>query len=115
MVYGDFDAKLDALEPVFERVTHLHGRIGTPGSIQTPLQGHEGAEYVEHFRKLWTRTFQAFRRQADDTQILVFAPELLSPAIYYAPTDQNGTEYSDRWEDALIMNRIAQACWDACA
>lgn len=114
MVYGDLDAKLEALEPVFQRVTHLHGRIGTLGMIQTPLEGHEQAGYVDHFRKIWTRVFRAFRSQADTSDILVFAPELLSPAIYYAPVDQDGNEFSDRWQDALIMNKIAQECWDTC-
>ena len=113
MVYGDFDAKLDALEPVVERGTHMHGRIGTPGCIQTPLQGHEDADYVDHFRNIWTRVFKAFRRQAAPDQILIFAPELLQPAIYYAPVDRNGEEMSDRWEDVQIMAKIAKECWEA--
>jgi len=37
MPYGDFEAKLDLLEPVFERVGFMHGRIGHSSTMQLPL------------------------------------------------------------------------------
>ena len=30
MVYGDFEAKLDFMAPIFERVGFIHGRIAAP-------------------------------------------------------------------------------------
>lgn len=113
MRYGDFDAKLDALEPVFARVTHMHGRIGTPGCIQTPLDGYQDALYVRHFEQIWTRVFAAFKRHNPPEALLPFAPELLPPDIFYAPTDRDGTEFSDRWIDCRLMGAIARRCWDA--
>ena len=113
MVYGDFEQKLNDLQPVFDRVTHLHGRIGTPGCIQTPLQGYEDQPYVAHFRAMWTRVCAAFKQQATPQNVLIFAPELLWPAIYYAPVDQNGHEMSDRWQDVLIVANIFKECWAA--
>lgn len=113
MVYGDFAGKLDAIEPVLARTTHLHARIGTPGMIQAPLTGNMDTTWVGQFRDLWTRCFAAFQRQAEAGQILVFAPELLQPSIYYAPVDADGNEFSDRWVDAELMNQLARECWDA--
>ncbi|MCJ8336594.1 MAG: hypothetical protein MJH10_20575, partial [Epibacterium sp.] len=87
IVYGDFAAKLDFMQPVLERVTHFHGRIGTPGSIQTNITGHEDSTYVQHFCDIWRRAFAAFKATAPAESKLVFAPELLFPSIYYGPVD----------------------------
>ncbi len=109
MVYGGFDKKQAFIKPVLERVRFLHGRIGTPGCIQVAIQADQQPEpeYVTHFRRLWTA---CFRYGADR-----FVPELLAPAIYYARTfpDASGfpVEESDRWEQSLLLKRIAQECW----
>ena len=99
MVYGDFEQKLNDLQPVFDRVTHLHGRIGTPGCIQTPLKGFEDQPYVDHFRMMWSRICAAFKRQAKPDQILVFAPELLWPGS----TTPRLTPKEMKWETAGKM------------
>ncbi len=101
MVYGGFEKKLQFIQPVLERVRFVHGRIGTPGCIQVPVV--PGAEYVDHFRRLWTASFRHGAR--------IFAPELLAPGIYYARTF-NGIEESDRWEQSLILKRIAEECFE---
>jgi hypothetical protein len=111
LTYGDFDAKLDALAPVFERVEFIHGRIGTPGCIQVDIgHGTEGS-YVEHFREMWTRTFRAFLTSALPDDTIAFVPELLPPGNFYAPTfrasDGRRTEVGDRWQQAFILARIA--------
>jgi len=106
MVYGGFEKKLAFIRPVLERIGFLHGRIANPGCIQVPVV--DGALYVEHFRQLWTETFRA----APENHIC-FTPELLAPDIYYARTF-DGVEESDRWEQSLILKRIAQECF-ACA
>lgn len=112
LVYGDLDAKLDALQPVFERVRFLHGRIGTPGSIQVHVGDGKNRPYVQHFREVWSRVFEAFLRRADPDEQIVFAPELLSAANYYALQFRDATgklvEEGDRWEQALVLCRLAQ-------
>lgn len=114
MVYGDFDQRCATLQPVFDRVTHFHGRIGTPGRIQTELVGFEDKPWVGHFRQMWTACCRGFKAAATPGQILPFAPELLWGDIHYAPIDMaTGHEPGDRWADALAMCRIAQECWDA--
>lgn len=124
MVYGDFEAKLDFLQPVFDRVGFLHARIAAPGMIQAAVEDAVipprlavGADYLDHFKQMWTRAMDGFRAHADSGDVLVFAPELLCSGIYYARLipDANGTlgEGSDRYLEACIYQEIAKECWAA--
>lgn len=120
---GDFGAKLDALAPVLERTRYLHGRIGTSGSIQVDVgDGHDGDEPpVSHFRALWTRAFAGFLASALDDPVpapggaMGFAPELLPAEFGYAllqpGADGVPLETGDRWEQALVLTRIATECF----
>ncbi|MDQ8179378.1 hypothetical protein [Pelagicoccus sp. SDUM812005] len=111
MVNGHWDEKVDFIRPVLERVGFMHGRIATPGAIQAPVTGELESTYVQHFRELWRLCFEGFLKRAGPGDFLVFAPELLWPAIYYAPTLRNESggvsEIGDRWEDALLIRDIA--------
>ncbi len=110
MVYGGFEKKLEFILPVLERVRFVHGRIGNPGCIQVRVDPGRNPEpeYVAHFRQIWTACFRYGAR--------IFAPELLAPRIYYARTfpgpDGNPLEESDRWEQSLILKRIAEECFE---
>lgn len=100
MVYGGFERKFEFIQPVIERVRFVHGRIGNPGCMQVPVVTN--AEYVDHFRRLWTSSFRCGAR--------IFTPELLASDIYYARTF-DGIEEGDRWEQSLVLKRIAQECF----
>jgi len=123
MPTGDFDAKLDLLAPVFERVRYLHGRIGTAGCIQIDVGDGLAEERpsVAHFRAFWTRAFAGFLATAADDLVppadmeMGFAPELLPPEFGYAlvmpgPGDEL-RETGDRWEQALVLSRMASECF----
>lgn len=111
MVYGGFDRKVEFIGPVLERVRFLHGRIGSPGCIQVDIgDGDTAAQpYVAHFETLWKACFQGFRAAAAAGDRMLFVPELLSPRIYYgrllAP---GGEEESDRWQQSLVLARLAR-------
>ena len=111
LVYGEWDAKLDALQPVFDRVRFLHGRIGTPGCIQVDVGEGRNEPYVAHFVEIWSRVFEAFLRGAEADEQIVFAPELLSPANYYALRIRTASgqlaEVGDRWEQAFVLCDLA--------
>jgi hypothetical protein len=117
MVYGGFEMKFRFLQPVLERVRFLHGRIGNPGCIQVRIEASpsEDPPYVTHFKQLWTACFRNFIRAAGGEDSICFAPELLAPHIYYARTFPNRegilVEESDRWEQSLILKRIAEECF----
>lgn len=105
LVYGDLDAKLDALAPVFERCRMIHGRISNPGSIQVPVEPDDPAPYVAHFRRMWQAVL-AGCAAADDTTECPFVVELLSATAYYARTtmlDGGVGEETDRWAQADVL------------
>jgi hypothetical protein len=111
MVYGGFENKLAYIQPVVDRVRFLHGRIGNPGCMQVVIVENDPAPYVAHFRTLWTRCFEAYLCDPAPAQpFITFTPELLAPDIYYARTF-NGAEESDRWQQSLLLVRIARECF----
>jgi len=122
--YGDWDSKLDSMEPVFERVGFVHGRIASSGCMQVPIgaeltsrpaQAHGIVNYLDRFKELWTRAMLGFLRNAKPGDVLIFAPELLSGAHYYAREfpDSSGqlAEESDRYAEALLYKELARACF----
>ena len=115
MVYGDFNAKLEFIEPVFERVRFIHGRIGNPGSMQVDIGDGSNQTYVEHFKEMWTRSFKGFLKSARPGDYICFAPELLGPNIFYARVFKNSKgelqEEGDRWQQALLYTQIAKECF----
>ncbi len=119
MVYGGFENKLEFIRPVLERVRFIHGRIGNPGSMQVDIgDGDTGRHpYVAHFRTLWTEAFRGFRSSASPGDYILFVPELLSPALYYArllrAANDGLVEESDRWQQSMLLCRIATECFAA--
>ncbi len=120
MPYAGVELVRDFAAPVLERVGFVHGRIGNGGSMQTTIgdgtaesmSGNMSAGAVDHFSLLWSRIFSNFKRQAPAGTYLPFAPELLHAGIFYARAF-NGVEETDRWEQALVMTRMAQKLFDA--
>jgi hypothetical protein len=125
LVYGDWAAKLAFMEPIFARVGFMHGRIASPGCMQVPvdsnlaarpLQAHGSSNYLDHFKELWTRAMLGFLRNANPGDVLIFAPELLTHAYYYARMfpDASGqlVEESDRYAQALLYQSLARGCFD---
>jgi hypothetical protein len=115
MVYGDWEEKLAFLQPVFDRIRFFHGRCGTSGAMQMPLDHPNMEKALNHFRELWTRSCMGFLRSAQPGDFVSFNPELLHPEINYAPIypagDGTWAEGSDRWTDSLQMLDIAEECF----
>lgn len=123
MVYGDFGAKLDFMQPIFDRVGYIHGRIASPGRMQAsitriderPAEAVGEADYLADFKRLWTRAMSAFQCHAPAGSVLIFSPELLTPFYYYAGVSPGPTgapvETGDRYAEALLYLKIADACF----
>jgi len=117
MVYGDIEGKWSFMQPIFDRVRFIHGRIGNPGCMQVDIGlSGEGLSYVDHFREMWTRGFVGFLRSAGPGDYVIFAPELLGSSNFYARLFKNAdgklVEEGDRWQQALLYAKIAQKCFD---
>ena len=112
MVYGGFENKLEFIRPVLGRIGFLHGRVGNPCSMQVDVGdgGIEDRPYVGHFRAFWTESFLGFLRRRPLPDRFCFTPELLGPEIYYARIF-DGREESDRWQQSLVLVRIARECF----
>lgn len=124
LAYGDWAGKLAFMQPIFDRVGFMHGRVASPGCMQVPIgpdltsrsrQAHGAINYLDHFKELWTRAMLGFLRTAGPGDVLIFAPELLSGTNYYArkfpdPSAQL-TEESDRYAEALLYKDLAHACF----
>jgi hypothetical protein len=122
MCYGDFEARLRFLAPIFERVRYVQGRFADPGCIQRSPQNAGGEPFVEHIRHMWRLCFEGFLKTAAPGEVLPFAPELLpycvdegndagKQFVFYArQIEHNGVwrEESDRWTDALAILRFAR-------
>jgi hypothetical protein len=115
LVYGDWGTKLAFMEPIFERVGFMHGRIASPGCIQVPIDPAVPSSYLEHFKQLWTHAMLGFLRKAGPGDVLIFAPELLASTHFYARLFLNASgqfvEESDRYSQALIYKDLARACF----
>jgi hypothetical protein len=124
LTYGDWNSKLAFMEPIFERVGFLHGRIASSGCMQVPvdanlsarpLQAHGTLDYLDHFKELWTAAMLGFLRSAIPGDVLIFAPELLGSKHYYARLfpDASGqlVEESDRYAQALLYKDLARVCF----
>lgn len=115
MVYGGIENKWDFIQPVFDRVRFLHGRIGNPGCIQVDVKDKDD-EYVQHFKEMWKRSFLGFLKSAIPGDYICFTVELLKAEIFYERTvlNSNGSqqEEGDRWQQALLYKEIIQECWE---
>jgi sugar phosphate isomerase/epimerase len=112
MVYGGFETKMDFFRPVLGRIGFLHGRIGNPGCMQVDVGdgSAEGRPYVAHFRALWTASFRGYLSRKPLCDKFCFTPELLGPEFYYARMFDRHEE-TDRWEQSLVLVRMARECF----
>jgi hypothetical protein len=126
LIYGDWETKMAFMEPIFARIGFIHGRIASSGCMQVPIgddfaarppQAHGVADYLAHFRDMWTRAMRGFLRHAGRGDVLIFAPELLAGTYYYARLfpDASGrlVEESDRYAQALLYQSLARKCFAA--
>lgn len=121
--YGGMEMKLAFMQPIFDRVAFMHGRIGSSGCIQVsigdgksrPPAANGVTDFLEDFKTLWTHAMAVFLRNASPGDCLIFCPELLPGAHYYARRffDPSGSsvEESDRYREALVYNEIARSCF----
>ncbi len=111
--YGWEDERaLERMDPVLQRVSHLHGRISSGEQVQVDV-GDGTGDTARFFVRLWARAMSHWRKDAQPGDVFPFASELGPPR--YAQTLLDGTEFSDRWEQSLVMKRLAEQAWDLSA
>lgn len=113
VVIGEFygweaEGALERMMPVLERTSHLHGRISNGEQVQVDV-GDGLGETPQFFVRLWAAAMRCWLQDAGPRDIFPFASELGPPR--YAITLPNGSEFSDRWEQSLVMKRLAEQAW----
>lgn len=115
MVYGGVEMKFALIQPVFERVRFVHGRIGDPGCMQVEVDTSQQQSFVDHFRQMWTASFAGFLNSAVPGDYICFAPELLAYDIFYGRevpgADGVTHEECDRWKQSKVLAAIARECF----
>jgi len=123
--YGDLEAKFRAMQPIFDRVRFMHGRIGNTACMQVDIgdgksnvpQIFGAHNFMVHFREMWTRAMTGFLTSAKPGDYVVLAPEILSPCYYYGRQfslpDGTLREESDRYAQALVYAQVARECFEA--
>lgn len=115
--YGDIDAKLVAMRPVFARVRFLHLRVSSGAFGQLTSSNPAEAQHLAIFRRMWTESMGGFLLDAQPGDTLPALCELLPARTFYpkmiAGPDGVPREESDRWVEAAFLTDQARACFDA--
>ena len=107
--YGWEDERaVDRLASVLERTSHLHGRISNGEQVQVDVGDGTNAT-AQFFVRLWAKAMSHWLNSAVPGDVLPFTSELGPPR--YAITTPDGKEISDRWEQSLVMKRLAEQAW----
>ena len=113
VVVGEFygwedEGAIARMMPVLERVSHLHGRISSGEAVQVDVGDGSGATAL-FFVDIWAAAMRHWLVEARPGDVFTFASELGPPR--YALTLPDGTEFSDRWQQSLVMKQLAERAW----
>lgn len=114
VVVGEFygweeERAAERLAPVLERASHMHGRVSNGEAVQVDV-GDGSGQTPRFFVDLWSIAMRHWLRGAGPGDVFPFASELGPPR--YAITLPDGREFSDRWEQSLVMKRLAERAWE---
>ena len=103
----DFHA--EQIDRVLKRCVGLQGRIATREQVQIQPTFAQHKAWVDLFWSWWEQGFRYWRARKGPDAIMNFLCELGPPP--YAITGADGTELSDRWEDAQQFKEGIRALW----
>ena len=107
--YGlEYEKAVERMMPVLSRTSHMHGRISNGEAVQVDV-GDGSGPTAQFFVGIWTAAMREWRKGAGPGDVFPFASELGPPR--YAITLKDGKEFSDRWEQSLVMKRLAEKAW----
>jgi sugar phosphate isomerase/epimerase len=117
VVVGEFygweeERAVERMSPVLERTSHMHGRISNGEAVQVDVGDGSGST-AQFFVQLWKTAISFWLKEAQAGDVFPFASELGPPR--YAITLPDGREFSDRWEQSLIMKKLAEQAWSEAA
>jgi len=113
VVVGEFygwedEGALERMLPILERTSHIHGRISNGEAVQVDV-GDGSCDTAQFFVRLWATAMRHWLQGAGPGDVFPFTSELGPPR--YAITLPDGREFSDRWEQSLVMKKLAEQAW----
>ncbi len=93
---------------ILQRSDSFQGRVASRQQIQLQLDFPQHRKWVDLFRGWWREGFASWR-QRNPQGDCVFLCELGPPE--YAMTGPDGTEMSNRWDEALQIKAWVEAIW----
>jgi sugar phosphate isomerase/epimerase len=94
---------------VLERSDMFHGRVASREQVQIALGWEHHRCWLDLFRGWWEDGFRAWRSRSAPGDELVFVTELGPP--WYSITGPDGTELTDRWEEAQLLAGHVRDIW----
>ncbi|NKB60795.1 MAG: hypothetical protein GKR95_01195 [Gammaproteobacteria bacterium] len=112
----------ELIERILRRSVSIQGRIPSREQIQLPLHFPSNQDWVSQFYEWWEWGMKDWLSRStisprspseiEDNNRFNFTCEL-GPSPY-AMTDENGVEFSDRWEEGLVLKREVEKTWQRC-
>jgi hypothetical protein len=100
------------LDVLLDRVGMIHGRVSNGQQIQVDI-GDGSEELAQRYKRFWAEAMRRWRIRNPVGAALVFEPELGPPD--YAIRDLSGKEFSNRWEQSLVLKRLGEEAWKEAA
>ncbi|MBB6670696.1 sugar phosphate isomerase/epimerase [Cohnella nanjingensis] len=118
VVAGELNGPPDKAESRFDellaRTSVIHGRVSNGEQVQVDIGAEGDHPMLERFARWWRKGMACWLEQAQPGDVLPFVTEL-GPPGYYAITQRDAggreREISDRWQQALLLKRIAEEQW----
>jgi hypothetical protein len=95
---------------VLQRSWAFHGRVASREQVQVQIEFPQHKPWLDVFLRWWEQGMREWRSRADRDAVITFMPEL-GPPMWYAMTDRDGRELSDRWEEALVLKGLVEGIW----
>jgi hypothetical protein len=98
------------MQRILARTSGYHGRVASRDQVQIPIGFPHHRQWLDLFLRWWEDGFRAWRTDAGPHDDLIFVTEL-GPPLWYAITDADGRELSDRWEESLLLKALVRDAW----
>lgn len=118
VVAGEMNGTSEMAEAHFDQLLKhtacLHARVSDGEKVQVDVGAEGDHPMLLHFKRWWRKAMVQWIAKAKPGDALPFVTELGPPGNYamtYRDALGQVMEASDRWQQALLFKRIAEALW----
>jgi hypothetical protein len=109
---GDFPpAAMNALGLLMARTAMLDGRVSNGEQVQVDIGATGDTPHARRFATLWKQIMVQWLKGGQPGDVFPFRVEL-GPPGYAIVHPGTGAEISDRWEQTLVIKKLAERLWN---